>query len=338
MSFINIKQSSKIWLGCSIVLFALGLGMVTSMISYSSFDLRFDDLWGYWFSFDETNIKHQIFSSLRAPRLMISIVIGINLAIAGLLMQGLTANPLASPSILGINAGASCFIALSSMNLVLLPQLPLSVNALLGGLVSGLLVLSLGGFFTSKSHPIKLILAGIAVNALLIGITRSALILMDDMAYSVLTWLAGSIANVSWEDWAQLWPISVVGVAMALSLAHSLNLLNLGDDMAIGLGVNLTRTRVTACIAILLLTTSSVAIVGPITFVGLLVPHIARKLVGTNHFVLLPITAALGASLLLWSDVISRMVVFPAETPIGVITALIGSPFFIALTVRSKIS
>lgn len=338
MSLINSKPSNKILLGFLIVFLALILGTVASMISYSSFELKLDDLWGYWFSFDEESIQQQILSSLRAPRVMTSMLIGVNLAIAGLLMQGLTANPLASPSILGINAGASCFIALSSMNFALLPELPLPVSALLGGLVSGLLVLSLGGFFSGKSHPIKLVLAGIAVNALLVGITRSALILADDMAYSVLNWLAGSIANVTWEDWTKFWPVSLVGIILTLSLARSLNLLTLGDDIATGLGVNLTRTRIIACIAVLLLTTSSVAIAGPIAFVGLLVPHIARKLVGTNHFVLLPVTAVLGASLLLWSDVISRMVAFPSETPVGVITALIGSPFFIALAVRSKVS
>lgn len=338
MSLINSKPSNKILLGFLIVFLSLILGTVASMISYSSFELKLDDLWGYWFSFDEESIQQQILSSIRAPRVMTSMLIGVNLAIAGLLMQGLTANPLASPSILGINAGASCFIALSSMNFALLPELPLPVSALLGGLVSGLLVLSLGGFFSGKSHPIKLVLAGIAVNALLVGITRSALILADDMAYSVLNWLAGSIANVTWEDWTKFWPVSLAGITLTLSLARSLNLLTLGDDIATGLGVNLTRTRIIACIAVLLLTTSSVAIAGPIAFVGLLVPHIARKLVGTNHFVLLPVTAALGASLLLWSDVISRMVAFPAETPVGVITALIGSPFFIALAVRSKVS
>jgi len=163
-------QSRKALFGCFVVFLALSLGTVASMISYSSFELKIHDLLGFWFSFDEANIKHQILSSLRAPRVLASILIGINLAIAGLLMQGLTANPLASPSILGINAGASCFIAISSMNLVFLPELPLSVNALLGGAVSGLLVLSLGGFFAGKSHPIKLVLAGIAVNALFLRI------------------------------------------------------------------------------------------------------------------------------------------------------------------------
>jgi iron complex transport system permease protein len=224
------------------------------------------------------------------------------------------------------------------MNFLLLPELPIAVSALLGGLVSGVLVLSLGGFFAGNSHPIKLILAGIAVNALLVGVTRSALILADDMAYSVLNWLAGSIANVTWQDWSQFWPISLIGIVMTLLLARNLNLLALGDDIATGLGVNLFRTRIIACIAILLLTTSSVAIAGPIAFVGLLVPHIARKLVGSNYFILLPMAAILGASLLLWSDVISRMVAFPTETPVGVVTALIGSPFFIALAVRSKVS
>jgi iron complex transport system permease protein len=338
MALITLKPSSKTFFGYASVFLILSLGTVASMISYSSFELEVNELWSYWFNFDETNIKHQILASLRSPRVITSILIGVNLALAGLLMQGLTGNPLASPSILGINAGASCFIALSSMNFLLLPELPIAVSALLGGLVSGVLVLSLGGFFAGNSHPIKLILAGIAVNALLVGVTRSALILADDMAYSVLNWLAGSIANVTWQDWSQFWPISLFGIVITLLLARNLNLLALGDDIATGLGVNLLRTRITACIAILLLTTSSVAIAGPIAFVGLLVPHIARKLVGSNYFILLPMAAILGASLLLWSDVISRMVAFPTETPVGVVTALIGSPFFIALAIRSKVS
>lgn len=328
----------RMLLGCLTAAFILVAGTISSMVSYSSFELTIGHLTNYLFHFDSSSMEQQILATLRAPRVLTSMLIGVNLAIAGLLMQGLTANPLASPSILGINAGASCFIALTSMNLAFLPELPLSISALLGGTLSGLLVLSLGGFFSAKSHPIKLILAGIAVNALLIGVTRSALILADDMAYSVLTWLAGSISNITWQDWGTFWPVSLVGIVITVSLARSLNLLALGDDIAVGLGVNISKTRLITCIAILLLTTSSVAIAGPIAFVGLLVPHIARKLVGSNHFILIPTSALVGASLLLWSDVISRMVAFPAETPVGVITALIGSPFFIALAVRSKMS
>jgi len=328
----------QVLLGCVTAAVILTFGAISSMIGYSSFELTFIHLVNFLFHFDSSSMEHQILATLRSPRVLTSMLIGVNLAIAGLLMQGLTANPLASPSILGINAGASCFIALTSMNLFFLPEIPVSVSALVGGTLSGILVLSLGGFFSAKSHPIKLVLASIAVNALLVGVTRSALILADDMAYSVLNWLAGSISNITWQDWATFWPVSLVGILITLSLARSLNLLALGDDIAVGLGVNISRTRLITCIAILLLTTSSVAVAGPIAFVGLLVPHIARKLVGTNHFILIPVSAILGASLLLWSDVISRMVAFPAETPVGVITALIGSPFFIMLAVRSKMS
>ncbi|WCE31268.1 iron chelate uptake ABC transporter family permease subunit [Vibrio sp. SCSIO 43137] len=313
-------------------------GVVFSMVSYSSFDLSLAHLWSYLSDFDSSNMEHQILATLRAPRVLTSMLIGINLAISGTLMQGLTANPLAAPSILGVNAGASCFIALSSLNIAFLPQVSVSVSAFLGGAFSGLLVLSLGGYFSARSHPVKLILAGIAVNALLVGVTRSALILADDMAYSVLTWLAGSVSNITWQDWLAFWPVSLVAIIMTMFLSRSLNLLALGDDIATGLGVNTTRTRLFSCVAILLLTTSSVAIAGPIAFVGLLVPHIARKIVGNNHFILIPVSALLGASLLLWSDVVSRMVAFPAETPVGIITALIGSPFFIFLAIKSKMS
>ncbi|MDO6542669.1 FecCD family ABC transporter permease [Photobacterium sanguinicancri] len=313
-------------------------GFAASMLSWSSFSLKLHDLQAYLFAFDNTNIEQQILATLRAPRAYAALMIGANLAVAGAIMQGLTRNALASPSVLGINAGAACFMALASIQVPILSQLPSVLVAAVGGVASGLLVMLLGGFFSERPHPLKLVLAGIAINALLIGLTRAAVILADDMAYSVMHWLTGSLSGVDWEQWRQLWPSSVVGLCLAFYIARNLNLLSLGDDVATGLGLNIRTTRTFACVSIVLLTGSSVAIAGPIGFVGLLIPHIAKKLVGSNFLVLLPVSALCGATLVCWADALSRGIAFPSETPVGVITALIGTPCFIMLALRNKLS
>ena len=314
------------------------VGFITSLLSFSSFDLNLSDAWALLVSFNPDSLSQQILLTLRLPRSLGAMLIGANLAVAGVLMQGLTRNALASPSILGITSGAACFMALSSIGVVFLASLNSVLVAALGGLLGGGLVMVLGGFFSQSAHPLRLVLAGIAISALLVGVTRASVILADDMAYSVIAWLAGSISSLDWSQFAQLWPFSLVALAIAFVMAGKMNLLALGEEVATGLGVNIKHVRVLVCLSIILLTAVSVAIAGPIAFVGLLIPHIARKIVGVEHQVLIPCSALLGASLLLWADALSRSIAFPSETPVGVITALIGSPCFILLALRSKLS
>ncbi|WP_447060483.1 FecCD family ABC transporter permease [Vibrio alginolyticus] len=309
-------------------------GYAASMIGWSNFSLSVNDLTSYWFAFDEGNMLHQILATLRAPRTYAGLLIGASLAVSGVLMQGLTRNPLASPSILGINAGAACFMALASIGVPFFSQLNPIINAVLGALLSGGAVMLLGGFFSARSHPLRLVLAGIAISALLIGLTRASVILADDMAYSVLHWLTGSLSAVDSEQWQQLWPFATLGLVLAMGLARNLNLLALGDEVAVGLGGNIRLTRFISGLSVVLLAGTSVAIAGPIGFVGLLVPHLVRPIVGHNYHILIPVSALCGATLVTWSDALSRAIAFPAETPVGVITALLGTPCFIAIAMR----
>ncbi|EPS0661048.1 FecCD family ABC transporter permease [Vibrio parahaemolyticus] len=311
-------------------------GYTASMIGWSNFSLSVNDLTSYWFAFDEGNMLHQILATLRAPRTYAGLLIGASLAVSGVLMQGLTRNPLASPSILGINAGAACFMALASIGVPFFSQLNPIINAVFGALLSGGAVMLLGGFFSARSHPLRLVLAGIAISALLIGLTRASVILADDMAYSVLHWLTGSLSAVDSEQWQQLWPFATLGLALAMGLARNLNLLALGDEVAVGLGGNIRLTRLISGLAVVLLAGTSVAIAGPIGFVGLLVPHLVRPIVGHNYHILIPVSALCGAALVTWSDALSRAIAFPAETPVGVITALLGTPCFIAIAMRKS--
>ncbi|AWG87117.1 iron ABC transporter [Vibrio parahaemolyticus] len=306
------------------------------MIGWSNFSLSVNDLTSYWFAFDEGNMLHQILATLRAPRTYAGLLIGASLAVSGVLMQGLTRNPLASPSILGINAGAACFMALASIGVPFFSQLNPIINAVFGALLSGGAVMLLGGFFSARSHPLRLVLAGIAISALLIGLTRASVILADDMAYSVLHWLTGSLSAVDSQQWQQLWPFATLGLVLAMGLARNLNLLALGDEVAVGLGGNIRLTRLISGLAVVLLAGTSVAIAGPIGFVGLIVPHLVRPIVGHNYHILIPVSALCGAALVTWSDALSRAIAFPAETPVGVITALLGTPCFIAIAMRKS--
>ncbi|TOQ84197.1 iron ABC transporter [Vibrio parahaemolyticus] len=320
---------------CAMALCTLS-GYTASMIGWSNFSLSVNDLTSYWFAFDEGNMLHQILATLRAPRTYAGLLIGASLAVSGVLMQGLTRNPLASPSILGINAGAACFMALASIGVPFFSQLNPIINAVVGALLSGGAVMLLGGFFSARSHPLRLVLAGIAISALLIGLTRASVILADDMAYSVLHWLTGSLSAVDSQQWQQLWPFATLGLVLAMGLARNLNLLALGDEVAVGLGGNIRLTRLISGLAVVLLAGTSVAIAGPIGFVGLLVPHLVRPIVGHNYHILIPVSALCGAALVTWSDALSRAIAFPAETPVGVITALLGTPCFIAIAMRKS--
>ena len=311
-------------------------GSCVSLLFWSSFPLTLKNLTGYLFTFDPMSIEHQILASIRIPRLLSGLVIGANLAVAGALMQGLTRNQLASPSVLGINAGAACFIALSSLGIPVLTELPSIFVASIGGVVSGTLVMIMGGGWSIRPNPLKLVLAGIAISALLGGVTRAAVILADDKAYSVINWLAGSLSSMDWHQLHNLWPASLVGLFLAAYVAKNLNLLSLGNDVATSLGVNMNVTRLFTCISVVLLTASSVSVAGPIGFVGMLIPHIAKRLIGNDFLVMIPVCALLGAGLIVLADGLSRSISFPAETPVGVITALIGTPFFIFLSMRDK--
>lgn len=331
MSTMSFSKSKRSWpiLSWRVTLFTafvscLALfGYAASMTGWSNFSLTLSDLIDYWFAFDESNMTHQILATLRAPRADAGLLIGASLAVAGLLMQGLTRNPLASPSILGINAGAACFMALAAIGIPVVSDLNPILNAVLGALLSSGAVMLLGGF-SARSHPLRLVLAGIAITALLLGLTRAALILADDMAYSVLHWLTGSLSSVDDGQWQQLWPPVVIGLVLAMSLARNLNLLALGEEVAVGLGSNIRFTRFVSGLTIVLLAGASVAIAGPIGFVGLLVPHLVRPMIGHNYHLLIPISALAGAALVSWSDALSRAIAFPTETPLALLLLCSG--------------
>ncbi|KAA8708470.1 iron-dicitrate ABC transporter permease FecC [Pseudomonas cannabina] len=314
----------------------LGLFWV-SLFALSSFSIRQVDAWNGLFTQGREggNIAY-IVAQLRVPRALCAALVGACLGVAGALMQGITRNRLASPSLFGVTAGAALGLALFSTGLI---ALPFPGGALLmtclGGALAWITVFSLGGAWSPATAQGRLVLAGVAVAALCAALTRLTVILVEAQAQSVLNWLAGSLANVGAEQLQLLWPCTLIGLVLAIAYAPRLNLINLGEDAARSLGVRIGALRLLVFVVSLLLVGASVCAVGQIGFVGLIAPNIARQWLGNDYRWLIPISAGLGAAIVLASDLISRAVAFPVETPAGVVTALIGAPFFLILARRA---
>ncbi|GAA4074904.1 FecCD family ABC transporter permease [Nonomuraea soli] len=278
-----------------------------------------------------------IIRSLRVPRTILGVLAGIALGVAGALMQGHTRNPLADPGLLGVTQGAA-FLMVSSIIFLGVSNLYAYIwFGLAGALIASVGVFALGMVGgRGGPTPVTLALAGTAVSAFLYALT-SAIVLLDEQAMDVFRfWQAGSIAARSADVVWQIVPFIAAGLILALVNAPGLNALSLGEDVARSLGQDVNRTRAVGVAAVTLLTGASVAACGALAFVGLIVPHLARHLSGTDHRWLLPYSGLIGAALLLVADVIGRVVAPPGELEVGVVLALLGAPFFIALVRRRK--
>ncbi|KAA2005181.1 iron-dicitrate ABC transporter permease FecC [Escherichia coli] len=282
-------------------------------------------------------LPEALVQNLRLPRSLVAVLIGASLALAGTLLQTLTHNPMASPSLLGINSGAALAMALTSaLSPTPIAGYSLSFIAACGGGVGWLLVMTAGGGFRHTHDRNKLILAGIALSAFCMGLTRITLLLAEDHAYGIFYWLAGGVSHARWQDVWQLLPVVVTAVPVVLLLANQLNLLNLSDSTAHTLGVNLTRLRLVINMLVLLLVGACVSVAGPVAFIGLLVPHLARFWAGFDQRNVLPVSMLLGATLMLLADVLARALAFPGDLPAGAVLALIGSPCFVWLVRRRE--
>ena len=271
-----------------------------------------------------------IIRTLRAPRALIAALVGASLAVAGAIIQGLTRNPLSDPWILGVEAGAA-FAVVGSVFLLGASSLSTyALFALLGGAVAAVVVYGLGTLGGGMS-PIKLVVAGAALSALLSSLTMAILIFNQSTLEQIRFWLAGSVAGRDLNLLLQVLPYISAGLLLAFALGPQITALTLGEDVAAGLGQRTAWVKAFCAIAAVLLAGSAVAIAGPIGFVGLVIPHVARFFVGVDYRWILPYSALLGAVLLVSADIAARLVIRPQELPVGIMTALVGGPFFIYL-------
>jgi iron complex transport system permease protein len=287
--------------------------------------------------YDGSN-DHLIVRSLRVPRTLIGLGVGAALGLAGTVMQGMSRNPLADPALLGIEQGASLAVVLAISAFGIGSLTGYVWFAFAGAALGGVLVYTLGSSGRGGATPVKLALAGTAVSALLSSFTWAILLLDVATLDRFRFWVVGSLAGRGASIAGQVAPFLAVGIVLALASARSLNTLALGEDVARALGQRVGVARATAALAIVVLTGAATAAAGPIAFVGLTVPHVARAICGPDHRWVLPWSMVLAPCLLLGSDVLGRVVARPGELQVGIVTALVGAPFFVALVRRRKLA
>ncbi|MFC3779302.1 FecCD family ABC transporter permease [Bacillus chungangensis] len=326
----------------TVVLFIIGILIVIAfIISMNTGFIRLSPIEVVQTLFDAgTEKQHLILFEFRLPRIVISVLVGAGLAVSGCIMQGISRNALADPGILGINAGAGLAVMLFISffpTTTAAPVFLLPVLALIGAGLTATLIYILAYKQGEGLSPTRLLLTGIAVAA---GISAAMIVLtlrLSPENYQfVATWLAGSIWGSNWKFVLALLPWILVLLPFVFYKARVLNVLNLGEQMAIGLGIDIERERLALLAAAVGLASACVAVSGGIGFVGLIGPHLARRLVGSKHEFLLPASALTGALLLILADTIGRWILQPSEIPTGIVVAIIGAPYFLYLLARSK--
>lgn len=283
----------------------------------------------------QSDVAGSVVWEVRIPRVLLGVVVGASLGAAGCLMQGTFRNPLAEPGIVGVSSGAAVAAVLAIiLGITALGFWALPAAAFIGGVAVTALVYGLARV-NGRTEVLTLILVGIAVNAFAGAIIGLLMSVSDDAQLRSITfWNLGSLSAATWPTVLVVMAVTLVSIALSLTLAHRLDLLSLGENTAAHLGVDVESTRRIAIVLVAALTAAAVAVAGIIVFVGLVVPHAMRLIVGPSHRTLLPVSALAGATLLVVADLVARTVVAPREIPIGVLTALVGSPVFFWLLRR----
>ncbi|WP_391572818.1 FecCD family ABC transporter permease [Cohnella sp.] len=314
----------------------LAFGFVAN-IRWGFTSVSWSDTIAALFHYDETSMNQVIVKLTRLPRALIAAAVGASLAVAGVIMQAITRNPLASPSILGINSGAALGVVLGVTALAIQSQSTLVWFAFGGAAIAAATVYALSALGYEGMTPMRIVLAGAAMSALFMSATQGLLVRNQSSLQDVLFWLAGSIAGRPLELLVSVIPYMAASWLGAWLLSRHLNVLAAGEETAAGVGMRTSLVKLVGGLCIVLLAGSSVAVAGPIGFIGIVVPHVARYLAGLDHRWLIPYSAVLGATLLLLADLAARFVITPQELPVGVMTAAVGTPFFIYIARRRKV-
>ncbi|MCC9195326.1 iron ABC transporter permease [Arthrobacter sp. zg-Y820] len=321
-----------LWLLISLAVLA---ALMLASVTVGARDVGWNDilaaLGGSAEGFDEAAVAKRI------PRTLLAVVAGAALGISGAVMQGVTRNPLADPGILGINMGASLAIVAGMAFFGLAAGSSYIWLAIAGAALTAGFVYTVGSLGRGAATPLKLALAGAATSAALASFVSAIVLPRNDLAGGVRSWQIGGVGGGSYESIGQILPFLLVGFGICLLSARGLNSLALGDELAAGLGERVALARGSASLGAVILCGASTAVTGPIAFVGLVVPHACRLLVGVDHRWLLPFSAVAGAALVTAADVLGRIIARPAEIDVGIITALIGAPFFIYIVRRQKV-
>ncbi len=317
----------------TIILFAGLIGLLLAIglsVSFGAADIDFKTVWTAVFQFNPDITSHQIIQEIRLPRVIGAALVGACFAVSGSIMQGMTRNPLADSGLLGLNAGAAFMLAICFAFFPGLPYMIIILFSFLGAALGAGIVFGVGSLAKGGLTPIRLVLAGAAVSALLAALSEGIAIYFrigQDLAF----WYAGGVSGTKWEHLQIMTPWIAAALIGAIILSKSITLLSLGDEVAIGLGQRTGTIKLFGTIVVLILAGTAVSVVGAVGFVGLIIPHLTRFLVGSDYRWIIPCSAILGSLLVVLADFAARMINPPYETPIGALIALIGVPFFLYL-------
>lgn len=321
------------------ILAAAGLAVLLLAMAFSitkgASNIAMSDVLAAIFKFDKTNKQHLIVVDLRMPRVIASALVGASFAVSGAVMQGTTRNPLADSGLMGLNAGAGFALALSFAFFPGLPYLQVMLVSFMGAAFGALLVNGIASIRQGSASPMRLVLAGAAVSALLAALSQGIAIYFN-ISQNIMFWTAGGVAGSNWSQIVILTPWVLLALLSAMLLSRYITMLSLGEEVAKGLGVNTKVIVFLSSLIVLILAGSSVAVVGSVGFVGLIIPHITRFIVGGDYRFIIPVSAVLGALLMVLADLGARMLNPPFETPIGAVIAVIGVPFFLYLARKQR--
>lgn len=285
---------------------------------------------------EEDSTNRVVLVTIRIPRTLLALIAGLALGVAGALTQSITRNPVADPGILGVTAGAGLSVVLAGALLGQTAPLSTVWFALIGALLTTAAVYAIAAGRTTAADPSRLLLAGVAISALFGGIMTTLMQLDPHVFSQMSSWGAGSLSRRGWEPLAAGAPFAFCGLVIALIITPALNQLALGDGLSHATGAPVVRTRVLAIISIALLAGSATAMIGPVAFIGLMVPHIARSFAGPDHTRLVVYSAIIGPSLVLIADVLGRVALPAGELPVGIVTGIIGAPVLVFLLTRMR--
>ncbi|MFD2117231.1 FecCD family ABC transporter permease [Paenibacillus yanchengensis] len=304
-------------------------------ISFGAADISLRDVWQAVFHFDNTIHDQQVIQELRLPRVLGALLVGASFAVAGALMQGMTRNPLADSGLLGLNSGAALAMAVCFALFPDTSYIWLMVFSFIGAAVGAAIVFGVGTMPRGGLTPVRLVLAGAAISILFSAISEGISLYFrigQDLAF----WFAGGVSGTRWSHLTVLAPVVIIAIGCAVALSRSITLLSLGDEIATGLGQKTQLIKLSGTLLVLVLAGAAVSVIGPVGFVGLIIPHLTRYIVGVDYRFIIPCSAVLGALLMVWADFAARIINPPYETPVGALISLIGVPFFLYLSRKER--
>ncbi|MFE3975901.1 MULTISPECIES: FecCD family ABC transporter permease [unclassified Peribacillus] len=308
---------------------AASMGMFFISMAFGAADATVKDVWQALTS-NATGDKISIIREIRFPREVGAIFVGAALAVSGAIMQGMTRNPLADPGLLGLTAGANAGLAITLAFIPSANNLGIMTACFIGSAVGATMVFGIGAMKKGGFSPLRIVLAGAAVSAFLFAVSEGVGIYFK-VSKDVSMWTAGGNIGTSWGQLRVIVPVIVIGILISFIFSRQLTILSLSEEVALGLGQKTTQIKAVLFVVIILLAGAAVALVGNMVFIGLMVPHMVRAIVGTDYRFILPMSAISGATFMLLADTIGRTINSPYETPVVAVVAMIGLPFFLLI-------